>query len=693
MINVSSEFHRLMNERTDFRQYAEMTLADGTQMVLTKEDFSVENNNVVDGAETSGIPLGVAVCRHIQIEIDNRDEKYSEVDFFGAKIRLYLTFQLSETEERIEYGTFTVLQPETYGETVIIYALDDMYKADKEYTSSLNYPATLKEILVDACSSIDISLGSTSFDNDDFVVDTKPTEITYRQLFGYVAMIAGGNARIDTTGRLRILTYNFQKVDSLLSGIMDGGKYFPWNNGSELEGGNFIDWENCDDADGGLFGDRKEFHLLNNWSTLKVDTDEIVITGVSTNISTLDGETEEIICGLDGYVLKVINPLMVGKEEEVLQLIGNIMIGGKMRKFSGDLVANPTCEFMDVAIVSDRKGNAYPTILTDINFQFFGFTVLSNSAESAMRNSSQTYSAAIETYVAAKKLVEQEKNDREVAIEQLAKDLQISSGLYMTEKEQADGSVIYYMHDKPMLEDSMIVWKLTANAFGVSTDGGKTYPYGFSVDGEALVKILYAEGINADYINSGALKIKDDDGNELFSVDVDKKSFSWNSEYSSMTNDGKLTANDVELKGNIQADSGSIGSFEIKDGSILYGKDSFTSNNVGIYIGTDGIKVTGAAGNFYVNLFDGYTYADTMNSINISTNGLQVTGDATMAGSRFSSYDVVLGGYRLGFFSSSGSAIQTVRGVSSYNPSVDDVANAINNLIGALAAYGLISAY
>ena len=504
MINVSSEFHRLMNERTDFRQYAEMTLADGTQMVLTKEDFSVENNNVVDGAETSGIPLGVAVCRHIQIEIDNRDEKYSEVDFFGAKIRLYLTFQLSETEERIEYGTFTVLQPETYGETVIIYALDDMYKADKEYTSSLNYPATLKEILVDACSSIDISLGSTSFDNDDFVVDTKPTEITYRQLFGYVAMIAGGNARIDTTGRLRILTYNFQKVDSLLSGIMDGGKYFPWNNGSDLEGGNFIDWDNADNADGGIFGDRKEFHLLNNWSTLKVDTDDVVITGVSTNVRE-NGGNKEIMYGTEGYVLRVSNPLFQAKEEEALSLIGSAIVGGRMRKFSGDLVANPTCEFMDVAIVSDRKGNAYPTILTDINFQFFGFTVLSNSAESAMRNSSETYSAAIETLVAAKKLVEQEKTDRELAVEQLAKDLQTSSGLYMTEEEQADGSVIYYMHDKPTLADSMVVWKLTANAFGVSTDGGKTYPYGFTVDGELITKLLYAEGINADYITSGKI--------------------------------------------------------------------------------------------------------------------------------------------------------------------------------------------
>lgn len=43
----------------------------------------------------------------------------------------------------------------------------------------------------------------------------------------------------------------------------------------------------------------------------------------------------------------------------------------------------------------------------------------------------------------------------------------------MTEDPQDDGSVIYYMHNKPTLEESDIVWKLTAEAIGISTDGGK----------------------------------------------------------------------------------------------------------------------------------------------------------------------------------------------------------------------------
>ena len=229
MINVSSEFRKLMNIRTDFMQNAEITFANGAVMELSEKDFTISNNSVADSSATTGIPLGVALCRSIQIDLMNDDDRFSEYDFFGATIRLYLTFQLSETVERIEYGTFTVLTPETYGTTVIITALDDMYKADRDYESTLVFPATIGSMFLDACNTLGISQGTTTFLNDDFVVAEKPTDITFRQLFGYIAMLAGGNARIDVTGRLRIISYNFQALDDIRNNI-DGGSFAPWSN-------------------------------------------------------------------------------------------------------------------------------------------------------------------------------------------------------------------------------------------------------------------------------------------------------------------------------------------------------------------------------------------------------------------------------------------------------------------------------
>lgn len=523
MINVSREFQKLMNERTDFKENAEITFSDGTVLNLTEKDFTVSNNNLTDASETNGIPLGVAVCRSIQIELMNDDDKFSEYDFFGAIIRLYLTFQLSETVERIEYGTFTVLTPETYGTTVIITALDDMYKADKEYQTNLVFPATIGSMLSDACTTLGISQGTTTFLNDDFVVNEKPTDITYRQLFGYISMLAGGNARVDRTGRLQILTYDFENMESIYNSVLNGGSYNPWNNPVNLDGGSFSPWNDGDAADGGEFGDRNHFHVLGNWSNFKVDTDDVVITGVQTTYTDAENEEHIVMYGVDGYVLSIENPLIVGKEQNAVDLIGNVMVGGRFRQFSGDLVANPTIEFMDIALILDRKGNMYFSFVTDINFQFFGFTSIKNSAESTLRNSAKPYSEATKTLVKARKLIAEERTAREQAVAQLAKDLKNSSGLFMTEEEQKDGSVIYYMHDKPTLAESMIVWKLTALAFGISTDGGKTYPYGFTVNGELITRLLYAEGIDADYIDTGAIRITDTNGNTMFLADYDTK--------------------------------------------------------------------------------------------------------------------------------------------------------------------------
>lgn len=506
MINVSKEFRTLMKERTDFKENAEITFADGTIIELSEKDFTVSNNSVVDSAGSNGIPLGVALCRSIQIELMNDDDRFSTYDFFGAKIRLYLTFALSETIERIEYGTFTVLAPETYGTTIIISALDDMHKADIDYNTSLNFPATIRDMLRDACVTLGISQGTTSFLNDDFVVNEKPADITFRQLFGYIAMIAGGNARIDRTGRLRIITYDFETFNQI-SGI-DGGIYTPWNNPADLDGGAFNPWNVGDVADGGTFDYSNNYHTLVNWSNLKVDTDDVVITGIQTNYTDSDNKEQKVIYGAEGYVLLIDNPLIAGQEERAVELIGTVMVGGRFRQFSGDLVANPTIEFMDFAIIVDYKGNYYNSFITDINFQFFGFTSIKNSAEPALRNSAKAYSEATKTFVKAKKLVDKERTEREKAVEQFAKDLSESSGLYVTTEKQPDGSTIYYMHDKQTLKESMIVWKLTALAFGISTDGGKTYPYGFTVDGETITRLLYAEGIDADYITSGTIDAK-----------------------------------------------------------------------------------------------------------------------------------------------------------------------------------------
>jgi hypothetical protein len=78
-------------------------------------------------------------------------------------------------------------------------------------------------------------------------------------------------------------------------------------------------------------------------------------------------------------------------------------------------------------------------------------------------------------------------------------------GFYLSSVKQADGSTIEYMSDKPNLLESQIIWKRTLDGFAISTDGGKTWGAGFTSDGNAVIKILTALGINAEWINAGTL--------------------------------------------------------------------------------------------------------------------------------------------------------------------------------------------
>lgn len=525
MIQVSNEFRQVMESRRDFKCKARVTLGDGRELQLDGRHFTLSGNSFTDGAGANAFPLGNALEKSVSLELMNDEDQYSSYDFFGAKIELSLTFELSESTETIPLGTYTVVTPETYGTVIGITAVDDMYRADRDYATNLTFPQTAGAVLRDICSACDIPLGASSFPHDDFVIETKPEGQTFRQVIGQIAMLAGGNARIDHRGYLQILVYDFSPFEQgekrLAGGVFDQGEP-QYATGDAAYGGAFAPWEAEESHSGGTFADWKHYHVLAAFQNLTVDTDDIVITGVQATVKGEDGEEDSVLLkGEEGYVLSMENPLIEGKEEEVLSWLATCLVGLRFRKFSGDLTADPTIEFMDLAYVVDRKGNSYQTVVTDMNFVFFGYTTVSNSAESAVRNSSSYYSQATQSFLEARKLVEKEKSDRELAMEKLSEALANSSGLYITSEEQEDGSRVYYMHDKPSLSESQFVWKLTAEAFGISTDGGKTYPYGFTVTGEMVTRILDTEGLNAGWIDTGALSVRDEEGHEIFYADVD----------------------------------------------------------------------------------------------------------------------------------------------------------------------------
>lgn len=500
MKNVSKEFRENIYKGAPLYQTAKIEFADGREKELGKKDFYLSGNGFSDGPGANAFPLGEAMSKHITMVLVNDDDRFSDYDFYMAKIRVWLKCDLSETTESIFIGTFTVTTPESYGSQVTVDAIDDMYKGNEAYTTEISYPATLGTILRDSCLTCGVNLLSTAFSNNSFVVEEQPDDITHRQLWGMIAMLAGGNARMDENNYLGIIEYDFSYFEKaqLNGGYFDAA--IPYASGDDAYGGNFTDWSSGDSFDGGDFAELNDFHMFYRAKIPTITTDDVVITGIQT---TVDEET--YLFGSEGYVLNIENPLISNNPGGAVELIGSKIVGLRFRPFTIDHMAYPLAEFGDLCYIADRKGNVYQSVVTDVSFNFFGYTTISCSADDPLRNSSKYYAINTETIVKARKEIKKQLSAYDLAVQQLTNLITNSFGVFKTEEKLEDGSVIYYLHDRTELTSSKKIWKMTADAFAVSSDGGKTWNAGLDNEGNAVVNVLSAIGINAEWLIAGLI--------------------------------------------------------------------------------------------------------------------------------------------------------------------------------------------
>lgn len=508
MINVSNAFKKKIAEGYPVVEEVDITFSDGTVKTVNKEILN-SGNDIVDGVDGSSFPIGQTVCKSLQLSLDNSQEQWKNYYFYGAKLRVKLKMELDDgTTETINKGSFTVTTPEEYGEDVELTALDDMYKANKTYTTSLTFPQDAYVVLQDACQRCGISLGigPGAMEHATFPIQSVPDGITFRDVIGCIAMIESANARIDNGGYLQLVKWDFSGVNVDNAPTVDSEGFLKFGGGSVIDSSGYIspvgDW--MIDPDGFLYlneGVNAPQRLRDYLSAPTLSTDNIVITGIQVK----SGDTSYQY-GSNEYVLQIENTLLQANQLPVVaEWIGASLVGKQFRSMEGDLLYNPLIEFGDMARTYDRKENVYITPITYVASGLNGATTVRTQAESPIRGSSTYNSDALKTLIQAKKLVEAEKNARELAVGKLEEAMKGASGLYETSVFQEDGSTITYLHDKPTLEESKTIIKFTAEAIGVSNDGGKTYPYGFILTGDLITKILYAEGINADYINAGKL--------------------------------------------------------------------------------------------------------------------------------------------------------------------------------------------
>lgn len=518
MRNLSTEFKEQQNSgNRNYLKYADFTFTDGSTLSITDKDLWSNGFKFEDAVSQSGsFDIGAAIVNKLTLQINNFSGKYTDYIWDGARVVCHIGLELSTGIEKIRICTMTVTDA-PYQNTAIISLTceDSMRLFDRDYSDSkLTYPATRLQIIQDACEVCGVTLQSTRFDNDDFVIQNRPDDssITFRQVIAWVAQMGCQWAKSDEYGRLCLGWYEREVPDKFYNLVET-----PWK-----------------DTDGNDILDTKGAQIITimQKGITAIDTNEftpwlydIEITGIKVTEyveNSSQNEAKTYQSGKSGYVIEISDNKLIqeGSGEKICQIIADRCVGLKFRPFTTGALTNIAWEAGDTIEISDRNGKQYKSFLTSVALNPGTFEQLECSAKSVSRNKQKQYSLNQQVQAENKKNLRDERTAREKAIEELSNRLAESSGVYTTVEQQPDGSNIYYLHNKPQLSDSDIVWKMTAEAWAVSTDGGQHWNGGMTVDGDVIARILTATGVNADWINTGTIKAIDKDGNTTFLVDV-----------------------------------------------------------------------------------------------------------------------------------------------------------------------------
>lgn len=518
MRNLSTEFKEQQNSgNRNYLKYADFTFTDGSTLSITDKDLWSNGFKFEDAVSQSGsFDIGAAIVNKLTLQINNFSGKYTDYIWDGARVVCHIGLELSTGIEKIRICTMTVTDA-PYQNTAIISLTceDSMRLFDRDYSESkLTYPATRLQIIQDACKVCGVTLQSTRFDNDDFIIQNRPDDssITFRQVIAWVAQMGCQWAKCDEYGRLCFGWYEREVPDNFYDLVET-----PWK---DVEGNDILDTTGA------------QIITVMQKGITAIDTNgftpwmyDVEITGVKVteyveNSSKNEAKTYQ--SGKSGYVIEISDNKLIqeGSGEKICQIIADRCVGLKFRPFTTGALTNIAWEAGDTIAISDRNGKQYKSFLTSVTLNPGAFEQLECSAKSVSRNKQKQYTLSQQVQAESKKNLKDERTAREKAIEELSQRLSESSGTYTTVETQPDGSNIYYLHNKPQLSDSNIIWKMTAEAWAVSTDGGQHWNGGMTVDGDVIARILTATGVNADWINTGTIKAIDKDGNTNFLVDV-----------------------------------------------------------------------------------------------------------------------------------------------------------------------------
>lgn len=452
------------------------TPTKGTAFNITDKD--IIGAVTVDWSSVTGskLDLGSACMSELSFTLENADGAFDDKVFEGAQLYVTTSFSTGSTTETVPIGYYTVDSPPRKLRSIKITAYDRMAKFNRAYDTELAYPATLYQIVADACTKCGVSQKlPTNTLHRGVSIPKRPEadNLTYRQVLVWAAELMGVSLYIDYDGKLT------------------GGWYVTNAKHTVIKASDRFTSGNTDFAE-------------NN----------IVFSGV--RIVGNDENKTEYLAGTKDYAFNIEGNLLAQSDMNLSTLVTELKTARCSLTYtpmSCTTHSFPHLRPLDVMKFETAQGTK-KVVLTNVKWQSQNrCTKLEGKGETA----TQSGYAAMGAFTPKQQAVlEQTRaqqaaqiNDYEQATLALNETIANSMGLYVTRKADSNGAVITYYHDKPTLEGSNTIYCRNAGGYAWTNNGwnngSPNWEYGVSKDGDAVIRSIAANKISASYITTDIL--------------------------------------------------------------------------------------------------------------------------------------------------------------------------------------------
>lgn len=452
------------------------TPTKGTAFNITDKD--IIGAVTVDWSSVTGskLDLGSACMSELSFTLENTDGAFDDKVFEGAQMYVTTSFSAGSTTETVPIGYYTVDSPPRKLRSIKITAYDRMAKFNRAYDTELAYPATLYQIVADACTKCGVSQKlptNTLHRGVSIPKRPKADNLTYRQVLVWAAELMGVSLYIDYDGKLT------------------GGWYATNAKHTVIKASDRFTSGNTDFAE-------------NN----------IVFSGV--RIVGNDENKTEYLAGTKDYAFNIEGNLLAQSDMNLSTLVTELKTARCSLTYtpmSCTTHSFPHLRPLDVMNFETAQGTK-KVVLTNVKWQSQNrCTKLAGKGETATQSGYATMGAFTPKQQAVLEQTRAQQaaqiNDFEQATLALNETIANSMGLYVTRKADGNGAVITYYHDKPTLEGSNTIYCRNAGGYAWTNNGwnngSPNWEYGVSKDGDAVIRSIAANKISASYITTDIL--------------------------------------------------------------------------------------------------------------------------------------------------------------------------------------------